>query len=48
MKYPNSLKGALNRHRDSKKVIRKGVICIINKKEPRFKMRQGKKRAPNG
>ncbi|SNY91691.1 LSU ribosomal protein L36P [Cohaesibacter sp. ES.047] len=41
MKIKNSLKALAKRHRDNRMVRRKGRIYIINKKNPRFKARQG-------
>ncbi|MEP3276766.1 MAG: type B 50S ribosomal protein L36 [Stappiaceae bacterium] len=41
MKIKNSLKSLMNRHRDNRMVRRKGRVYIINKKNPRFKARQG-------
>ena len=41
MKIRNSLKSLRARHRDNQLVRRKGRIYIINKKNPRFKARQG-------
>ncbi|CTQ57360.1 MAG: type B 50S ribosomal protein L36 [Roseibium album] len=41
MKIKNSLKALMNRHRDNRMVRRKGRVFIINKKNPRFKARQG-------
>ncbi|MBO6892938.1 MAG: type B 50S ribosomal protein L36 [Roseibium sp.] len=41
MKIKNSLKALMNRHRDNRMVRRKGRVYIINKKNPRFKARQG-------
>ncbi|MEM8877024.1 MAG: type B 50S ribosomal protein L36 [Pseudomonadota bacterium] len=41
MKIRNSLKALRTRHRDNRLVRRKGRIFIINKKNPRFKARQG-------
>jgi large subunit ribosomal protein L36 len=41
MKIRNSLKALRTRHRDNRLVRRKGRIYIINKKNPRFKARQG-------
>ena len=41
MKIRNSLRSLKGRHRDNRMVRRKGRIYIINKKNPRFKARQG-------
>jgi large subunit ribosomal protein L36 len=41
MKVRNSLKTAKTRHKDCRLVRRKGRVFIINKKDPRFKARQG-------
>lgn len=41
MKIVNSLKTAKRRHRDCRIVRRKGRVYVINKKNPRFKARQG-------
>ncbi|HRY24171.1 MAG: 50S ribosomal protein L36 [Geminicoccaceae bacterium] len=41
MKVRNSLKTARTRHKDCRLVRRKGRVYIINKKDPRFKARQG-------
>ena len=41
MKIRNSLKSLRNRHRDNRLVRRKGRVYIINKKQKRFKARQG-------
>ena len=41
MKIRNSLKTARTRHKDCRLVRRKGRVYIINKKDPRFKARQG-------
>lgn len=41
MKVRNSLRSLKNRHRDNRMVRRKGRIYIINKRNPRFKARQG-------
>ena len=41
MKIRNSLRSLRNRHRDNRLVRRKGRVYIINKKNPRFKARQG-------
>jgi large subunit ribosomal protein L36 len=48
MKVTNSLKGLLARDRFCKLVKRCGVIYIINKRNPKFKARQGKKKLKNG
>jgi len=41
MKVANSLKTLRSRHKDCKLVRRKGRVYVINKKEPRYKARQG-------
>lgn len=41
MKVRNSLKTAKNRDKDCRMVRRKGRVYVINKKNPRFKARQG-------
>jgi len=41
MKIRNSLKTLLKRHRDNRMVRRKGRVYIINKRNPRYKARQG-------
>jgi len=41
MKVRNSLKSLRARHRDSQLVRRKPRVYIINKKQKRFKARQG-------
>jgi len=41
MKIRNSLKSAKTRDKDCRLVRRKGRIYVINKKNPRFKTRQG-------
>ena len=41
MKIKNSLKALFQRDKNNKKVRRKGRTYIINKKNPRFKARQG-------
>ena len=41
MKVKSSLKSLKARHRDNRIVRRKGRVYIINKKNPRFKARQG-------
>jgi large subunit ribosomal protein L36 len=41
MKIRNSLRSLKKRHRDNRLVRRKGRVYIINKKEKRFKARQG-------
>ena len=41
MKIKNSLKSLKARHRENRLVRRKGRIYIINKKNPRYKARQG-------
>jgi large subunit ribosomal protein L36 len=41
MKIVNSLKSLKTRDRDCKLVRRRGRVYIINKKNPRYKARQG-------
>jgi len=41
MKVRNSLRSLKQRHRDCRLVRRKGRVYVINKKNPRFKARQG-------
>ncbi len=41
MKKKSSLRAAKNRHPDNQVVRRKNRLYIINKKDPRFKCRQG-------
>ncbi|MBL0319843.1 MAG: 50S ribosomal protein L36 [Alphaproteobacteria bacterium] len=41
MKIVSSLKSAKKRHKGNTIVKRKGKVYVINKKEPRFKARQG-------
>jgi len=41
MKIKNSLRSLRARHRDNRLVRRKGRIYVINKKEKRYKARQG-------
>jgi large subunit ribosomal protein L36 len=41
MKIVNSLKTLKKRHKDCRLVRRKGRVYIINKKDPRYKARQG-------
>ncbi|ADZ69290.1 type B 50S ribosomal protein L36 [Polymorphum gilvum] len=41
MKIKNSLKSLMARHRENRMVRRKGRVYIINKKNPRYKARQG-------
>ena len=41
MKIRNSLRSLRKRHRDNRLVRRKGRVYVINKKNPRFKARQG-------
>jgi large subunit ribosomal protein L36 len=41
MKIRNSLKSAKTRDRNCRVVRRKGRVLVINKKNPRFKVRQG-------
>lgn len=41
MKVINSLKSAKKRHKECRVVRRKGRVYVINKRNPRFKARQG-------
>jgi len=41
VKIRNSLKTARRRHKDCQIIRRKGRLYIINKTNPRFKVRQG-------
>ncbi len=41
MKVVNSLKSAKNRDKNCRVVRRRGRLYVINKKNPRFKARQG-------
>ena len=41
MKIKNSLRSLRGRDRDNRLVRRKGRVYIINKKNPRYKVRQG-------
>lgn len=41
MKVVNSLRTAKIRHKNCQIVRRKGRVYVINKKDPRFKARQG-------
>ncbi|MEK9752204.1 MAG: type B 50S ribosomal protein L36 [Rhodospirillaceae bacterium] len=41
MKIKNSLKSAKTREKDCRIIRRKGRTYVINKKNPRFKVRQG-------
>ena len=41
MKIVNSLKTIKKRHKDCRLVRRKGRVYVINKKDPRYKARQG-------
>ena len=41
MKVVNSLKTLKTRHKDCRLIRRKGRVYVINKKNPRFKARQG-------
>jgi large subunit ribosomal protein L36 len=41
MKIVNSLKTIKKRHKDCRVVRRKGRVYVINKKDHRFKARQG-------
>ncbi len=41
MKVVHSLKSAKTRHKECRVVRRKGRLYVINKRNPRFKARQG-------
>ncbi len=41
MKIKNSLRSLKNRERACRVIRRKGRVYVINKKQPRFKARQG-------
>ena len=41
MKIKNSLRSLKNRERSCRVIRRKGRVYVINKKQPRFKARQG-------
>ena len=41
MKIKNSLRSVKHRHKDCQLVRRKGRVYIINKTNPRYKVRQG-------
>ncbi len=41
MKVLNSFKSAKRRHQECRVVRRKGRVYVINKRNPRFKARQG-------
>jgi large subunit ribosomal protein L36 len=41
VKIKNSLRTAKNRHKDCRLVRRRGRVFVINKTNPRFKVRQG-------
>ncbi len=41
MKIRNSLRSAKTRDKDCRVIRRKGRVFVINKKNPRFKARQG-------
>lgn len=41
MKVRSSIKSLKTRHRDCQVVRRRGKTFVINKKDPRFKARQG-------
>jgi large subunit ribosomal protein L36 len=41
MKIRNSLRSLIKRHRENRLVRRKGRVYIINKKQKRYKARQG-------
>lgn len=43
MKVVSSLKSLKNRDKNCRIVRRRGVVYVINKKNPRFKARQGKR-----
>ena len=44
MKTASSIKNLKKRHKDCKVVKRGKSLVVINKKNPRFKVRQGKKK----
>lgn len=41
MKVVNSLKSMKDRHKECRVIRRKGRLYVINKRNPRFKARQG-------
>ena len=41
MKIKNSIRSAKSRERNCRVVRRKGRMYVINKRQPRFKVRQG-------
>lgn len=41
MKVKNSIRSLIRRHRDNRVVRRKGRVYVINKRNRRFKARQG-------
>ena len=41
MKVVNSLKTLKSRHKDCRLIRRKGRVYVINKTNPRYKVRQG-------
>ncbi len=41
MKVASSLKSLIKRHKDNKLVKRRGKLYIINRKNPKFKAKQG-------
>jgi len=41
MKIVNSLKSVKKRHKECRIIRRKGRVYVINKRNPRFKARQG-------
>ena len=41
MKVVNSLKSMRDRHKECRIIRRKGRLYVINKRNPRFKARQG-------
>ncbi|MFM7622038.1 MAG: type B 50S ribosomal protein L36 [Alphaproteobacteria bacterium] len=41
MKVVNSLKTLKSRHKDCRVIRRKGRVYVINKTNPRYKVRQG-------
>jgi large subunit ribosomal protein L36 len=41
MKIRNSLRSVKGRHKDCRIVRRKGRVYVINKSNPRYKVRQG-------
>jgi len=41
MKIVNSLKTLKNRHKDCRLIRRRGRVYVVNKTNPRYKVRQG-------